>query len=447
MHSKFWGIIRRLVIGLSILIAPVLSLLMTADRASAYVLLQEGCRTYEEQNNCLRNGSLSFIFIFNDIGFDESWFFKRLDKMWPADKKLPVVYLESHGGNSDAAFEAGRVLRKRQGIVATGNPFTGIDRFECDSACSLIAIGAVERHLKQVGLHSGHYTLNRCKKNEKFVPIKPEDDQELSDYINEMGVDPRIMKIMSDTPYDKMTDLFFEANEPADGQLITQLGFHMESTPEYPGDGFPKAAVHREKSFEQVLHYAAEMGNNEAVLGLADYYLCDGPKRIPNAKAAAEALKIGQQRDFHEASFRLAQMMEQGKLGRHRLKDAINLYRENAVFGHGQSGARLGWILYKGLGVKRDKAKALYWFNQSAKNGGPEAYGALCKIHFAGKLVPRDDVETYKWCDLAIATLHGGRMKREAINYMHKLADRMTDADIDKAYAKEEDYAGYNKNG
>jgi TPR repeat protein len=255
------------------------------------------------------------------------------------------------------------------------------------------------------------------------------------------------MKIMSDTPYDKMTDLFFAANEPADSQLISQLGFHMESTPEFPGDGFPKAAVHREKSFEQVLHYAAEMGNNEAVLGLADYYLCDGPKRIPNAKAAAEALKIGQQRDFHEASFRLAQMMEQGKLGRHRLKEAINLYREAAVFGDGRSGVRLGWLLYKGQGIKRDKAKALYWFNQSAKNGGTEAYGALCKIHFVGKLVPRDDIETYKWCDLAIATLRGGRMKREALNYMHKLADRMTDADIDKAYAKEEDYAGYNKNG
>jgi TPR repeat protein len=221
----------------------------------------------------------------------------------------------------------------------------------------------------------------------------------------------------------------------------------MQSTPEFPGDGFPKAAVHREKSSEQVLRYAAEMGNNEAVLGLADDYLCDGPKRTPDAKAAAEALKIGQQRDFHEASYRLARMLEEGKLGSHRLKEAINLYRENAVFGDGKSGAKLGWLLSKGRGVKQDKAKALYWFNQSAKYGSPEAYGALCKIHFVGKLVPRDDVETYKWCDLAIATLHGGKMKREAINYMHQLADRMSDADIDKAYAKEEAYAGYNKNG
>jgi TPR repeat protein len=140
-------------------------------------------------------------------------------------------------------------------------------------------------------------------------------------------------------------------------------------------------------------------------------------------------------------------MMEQGKLGRHRLKEAINLYRENAVFGDGQSGARLGWLLYKGHGIKRDKAKALYWFNQSAKNGGPEAYGALCKIHFVGKLVPRDDVETYKWCDLAIATLRSGPAKRRAIKYMHLLANRMTDDQIDEATRQEDRYYGFNRSG
>ena len=135
--------------------------------------------------------------------------------------------------------------------------------------------------------------------------------------------------------------------------------------------------------------------------------------------------------------------MEQGKLGRHRLKEAIRLYRQNAVFGDGQSGARLGLLFYKGRGVKRNTKKALYWFNQSAKDGGYDSYGALCKIHFAHKLVKRDDVETYKWCDLAIATMDEGQLKRDAIKYMHILADRMTDEDIDKAYERETAYQGY----
>ena len=419
------------------------SIVTTVDSASAYVLLQEGCRTDAEQEKCLKQGSLSFIFILDEISYDERWFFDRLDNLWPTDKKFPIIYLESHGGDGTVAFQVGRILRKHQAIVATGNPFTGIDRFECDSACSLIAMGAVERHLKQVGLHSGHFTLNECKKNEQNIPIKEEDDTDMSEYLEEMGTDPQVFKIIKETPFDQMTDIFFDANQPADSQLIVQLGFHMDSTPEFPGDGLPKAAIHREKSYEQILRYAAEMGNNDAVLGLVNYLLCDGPKRKPNIKAAAEALKIGSQRNFHEASYRLARWMEQGKLGHHRLKEAIRLYRQNAVFGDGQSGAKLGWLFYKGQGVKRDTKKALYWFNLSAKDGGYDSYGALCKIHFAHKLVKRDDVETYKWCDLAIATMDEGRVKRDAIKYMHILADRMSDEDIDKAYERETVYRGY----
>ena len=419
------------------------SILMTFDGASAYVLLQEGCRTDAEQEKCIKNGSLSFIFILDDIGYNERSFFDRLDAVWPADKKFPIIYLESHGGNGKVAIQVGRILRKHRAIVATGNPFTGIDRFECDSACSLIAMGAVERHLKQVGLHSAHYTLNECKKNEKNIPLKAGDDQDMYEYLEEMGMDPEVFKVIADTPFDKLTELVFDATQPADSQLIVQLGFHMDSTTEYPSDGLPKAAIHREKSHEQVLRYAAEMGNNEAVLGLVDYFLCDRPNRKPNIKAAAEALEIGSHRNFHEASYRLARWMEQGKLGRHRLKEAIRLYRQNAVFGDGQSGARLGWLFYKGRGVKRDTRKALYWFNQSAKDGGYDSYGALCKIHFVGKLVKRDDVETYKWCDLAIANMDEGRVKRDAIRYMHILADRMSDGDIDKAYEEETSYQGY----
>jgi len=335
----------------------------TLNNASAYVLLQEGCRSDAEQEKCIQQGALSFIFILDEITYDERWFFDRIDTLWPADKKLPIIYLESHGGNGTVALQVGRILRKHEAIVATGNPFTGIDRFECDSACSLIAMGAVERHLKQVGLHSGHYRLNECTKNEKIIPIKAEDDTEQLDYLEEMGMDPRVRKIIADTPYDQMTDLFFDANQPAESQLIVQLGFHMDSSPEFPGDGLPKAAIHREKSYEQVLRYAAEMGNNSAVLGLVNYFLCDRPHRKPDIKAAAEALKIGVERNFHEASYRLARWMEQGKLGRHRLKEVIRLYRENAVMGDGQSGARLGWLFYKGRGVKRDTKKALYWFN------------------------------------------------------------------------------------
>ena len=344
-------------------------------------------------------------------------------------------------------MEVGRILHKHGAIVATGNPFTGIDRFECDSACSLIAIGAVERHLKQVGLHSGQFTLNPCKKNETNVPLKPEDVQELSSYLDEVGADPEVFQIISDTSWDQMTDLLFDPNVPSDEQLISRIGYHMEPSPEYPADGFPKAPIHREKSIEQVTKYAIEMGSTEAIFGLADYYLCEARNQKPNYHAAEEVLRLGDKKNIYEATYRLAKLYEEKKFGHSKRKESFALYQQGAAFGYSSSAVKLAWIYYNGRGVRRSYSKARYWFNEAAKKGNFEAYGALCRIHFKGKGVSHDDIETYKWCDLAIATLRSGPAKRRAIKYMHLLANRMTDDQIDEATRQEDRYYGFNRSG
>ena len=155
-------------------------------------------------------------------------------------------------------------------------------------------------------------------------------------------------------------------------------------------------------------------------------------------------LRIGYERKAFAASFRLARLLEEGKFGRNRMAEAVDVYRQSAQDGSASSRNRLASLLYKGQGVKRNYEGALYWFNEAAKQGNPEAYGSLCTIHFAAKLVPRDDVETYKWCDLAIATLQSEPIKREAVRNMHRLANRMSDAEIDQATAKEEGYPRFN---
>jgi hypothetical protein len=53
------------------------------------------------------------------------------------------------------------------------------------------------------------------------------------------------------------------------------------------------------------------------------------------------------------------------------------------------------------------------------------------------KAVHANDIERYKWCDLAIAELDSGDIKDFATDAIHKLASRMTDIDIAKATKSE----------
>ena len=445
MRKSFWRAAGRLTVQLVFLFCSLITFGATAEKAAAYIILPENCRDADSMDRCLRTGSLPFIFIFHDIGYEESWFFRRFDKLWPEDQKMPMVYLESHGGNGVVGMEVGRILHKHRAVVATGNPFTGIDRFSCDSACSIIAIGAVERHLKQVGLHSGHYVFDECKKTEWETPVAQKDMDELEAYLNDVDADPEVYQLISDTSWDKLTVLDFDENVPADEQLIARIGYHMEPSPNFPDEGFKKAPKHGEKTIEDVTKYAIEMGSNEAILGLAHHYLCEAGQQKPNYQAAEEVLRIGDQKNIYEATYRLAKLYEEKKIGHNRKSQSLALYRQGAAFGYSPSAVKLAWIYYNGRGLSKNYAKARYWFNEAAKAGNFEAYGALCKMHFKVKGVERDDVETYKWCDLAIATLRSGPEKNQAVEYMHRLADRMTDDQIDQATRREENYHGYGR--
>jgi len=58
----------------------------------------------------------------------------------------------------------------------------------------------------------------------------------------------------------------------------------------------------------------------------------------------------------------------------------------------------------------------------AAKQKNPSAYAALCKFYSEQKAIKRDDIEAYKWCDLAIATLESGKEKEYALDRIHALA-------------------------
>lgn len=119
--------------------------------ADAFVLLPKECR--DKQTECMKKQTLEWILIFGYIGYEEDDFFYRLDNIWPKDKPLPVVYLESGGGNARVSMRVGWILHRRGAVVATGNPITQDDGQQCSSSCALIALGATERHLRHFGVH------------------------------------------------------------------------------------------------------------------------------------------------------------------------------------------------------------------------------------------------------------------------------------------------------
>jgi hypothetical protein len=261
----------------------ILFLLMTnwlaANKAYAYILVPPNCRT--DALKCLKAGEMEYIFVFGEIQYTDASFFRNLDDNWPQMIQLPTIWLESEGGHVHAATEIGRILRKWHAISATGNPITKVDEYTCNSACVFIAAGAVERHLKEIGLHSSYIIENKHKKNETLKPDSVQGIASIKSYLEEMGINSLITDIMFNIPPEKIEELVFDENGDDDQQII-KLGFHMPLTERFPDDGFSKAKKHPFMSDDEELEFAALNGDIWAAIELADYYTRETATRLPS---------------------------------------------------------------------------------------------------------------------------------------------------------------------
>ena len=420
-------------------IVPLLILfsLFWPFKASAFVILPPDCRDKNEAA-CLLNHKLDYIFIYDHITYDERRFFKKLDDLWPQNLPLPIIYLESPGGSSGTSMFVGRILHKRHAVVVSGNPITNTDGYVCDSACAMIAAGATERHMNEVGFHQIRYVMNQCKPDQTVSAVQEESHQKVYDYLDEVGADPRIKEYYRDTPYDQITALYFAAFVPPDLQNIVQTGFHMEPSSAFPSDGLSKDKVRlTQRRQEERYQYAIMQKSNAAILDYVDFLTCEADGQKPDYYTAAKVLQTGVFRDDPDSIYQLAQFIEDGKIAGKSITDAVKLYERGAALKDGYSEDRLGWLSYDGKGVPKDYRKAIYWFMEAADRGTTTAFGSLCKVYIEAKAVHANDIERYKWCDLAIAELDSGDIKDFATDAIHKLASRMTDIDIAKATKSE----------
>lgn len=104
---------------------------------------------------------------------------------------------------------------------------------------------------------------------------------------------------------------------------------------------------------------------------------------------------------------------------------ALREWRPLAEHDDANAQTGLGFLFFKGLGVRQDDAQAAVWFGRAAEQGQPEAQLFLGSFYYYGNGVRRDYVLAYKWCDLAQA--NGAS---EALQCRDAAALRMTAAEI-----------------
>lgn len=137
-----------------------------------------------------------------------------------SEKYQPVVYFDSPGGSLSAALELGFVIRARGLDTYVGGPYEAFEGFAgpareitrtlarrgiCFSACAYAFLGGVSRELNE----GGNYGVHRFYSGGR--PLGDATTQVamtiLSSYLDEMGVDRRLLDLASLTPSEKLSSL------------------------------------------------------------------------------------------------------------------------------------------------------------------------------------------------------------------------------------------------
>jgi TPR repeat protein len=263
--------------------------------------------------------------------------------------------------------------------------------------------------------------------------LKADTQKDIFAYLDEMGMDGQIKKIIATTPYTRISEFVYDPDMLPDDQPIVQLGFHMPPSARFPTEGMPQAKTHKDKSAADVLSFAVEQGSMEALQVLVRLYESTAYGHIPEYAQAFKWLEYGLARQDISSIHSLAFHYQYGTGVEKNETYASVLYQQAANLGFAGSQNNLGWNYYKGTGVPANTHLAVYWLTRSAEQGEPFAYGSLCEMYGAGDVFPRDDQDAFKWCYLADQYMPLGHARDTAVAILGRLSDPMTDRQVDRA--------------
>lgn len=150
----------------------------------------------------------------------------------------------------------------------------------------------------------------------------------------------------------------------------------------------------------------AEAGNPQAQFGLAVIYEKGSDSVAQDLDAAARWYELAAVQGHTAAQNNLGHMYSQG-LGVQRDKArAVELWKEAAKGGHETAYYNLGLAYYRGEGTQKDETQAAKWFAQAADAGLQEGQFAIGEMYRLGIGTERNESRALSWYDLAAAQGH-----------------------------------------
>lgn len=107
---------------------------------------------------------------------------------------------------------------------------------------------------------------------------------------------------------------------------------------------------------------------------------------------------------------------------------AVKWFHIAAKQGDAVGQLNIAFMYAEGKGLRQDYAEAVKWFRMAAKQGHPKAHYNLGLSYYEGQGAPQDKQTAHMWFNLAAANGLG-----EAFKARDKLAKQMTPADVSEA--------------
>ncbi len=135
--------------------------------------------------------------------------------------------------------------------------------------------------------------------------------------------------------------------------------------------------------------------------------------------AAASWYRRAAEQSHAGGQLKLAFMYANGRGVPQDYAEAASWYRLAAEQGDAEAQYNLGFMYGNGEGVPRgvpqDYAEAVKWYRLAAEQGHDYAQLSLGKMYRRGQGVPQDNVQAYKWFDLAASRNVGAFLNRDRL--------------------------------
>ena len=200
-------------------------------------------------------------------------------------------------------------------------------------------------------------------------------------------------------------------------------------------DALIRYAVHDYPQALAQLTELADQGNAQAQLTLGGMY-SDGEGVAHDPGEAARWLGRAAEQGKAEAQFKLGMMYAAGDGVPQDDAAALHWLRQAAEQDVPHAVNAMGELLWRS-GSPQARGPARAWFQRAARLDNARALYHLGQIHAFGSGVPQDDVEAYKWFDLA-ASAGLGTERDEAMQALITLRERMTPLQVERATASAE---------